>query len=64
MWPGLAETSPVNEQLGLRTLAGIMSWDDDRAHDEFQWLKLMARLKYDGYGDFRAGMRFIESLAT
>lgn len=24
----------------------------------------MARLKYDGYRDFQAGMRFIESLAT
>jgi hypothetical protein len=27
-------------------------------------LRLMARLKYDGYRDFQAGMRFIESLAT
>ena len=31
---------------------------------EFLWLRLMARLKYDGYRDFQAGMRFIESLAT
>ncbi|MCY3810754.1 MAG: hypothetical protein OXH15_03050 [Gammaproteobacteria bacterium] len=41
-----------------------MPWSDDQARDEFAWLKLMARLKYDGYRDFRAGMRFIESLAT
>ena len=54
----------MNQDLGLRILGRIMDWDDDRARDEFAWLKLMARLKYDGYRDFQAGMRFIESLAT
>ena len=54
----------MNQDLGLRILGRIMYWDDDRARDEFAWLKLMARLKYDGYRDFQAGMRFIESLAT
>lgn len=41
-----------------------MGWDDDVATKQFAWLKLMAGVKYDGYRDFRAGMRFIESLAT
>ena len=41
-----------------------MDWTDDRARQEFRWLKLMARLKYDGYDAFRAGMRFVESLIT
>ena len=41
-----------------------MDWTDDRARQEFEWLKLMARLKYDGYRDFQAGMRFTESLAV
>ena len=41
-----------------------MEWPDDRARREFDWLRLMARLKYDGYRDFQAGMRFIESLTT
>ncbi len=41
-----------------------MGWTDDVATAEFAWLKLMAGVKYDGYRDFRAGMRFIESLAT
>lgn len=41
-----------------------MSWSDDQAEAEFRWLRLMARLKYDGYEDFRAGARFLESLAT
>ena len=50
--------------LGLEVLGQIMKWTDDRAGKEFDWLKLMSRLKYDGYRDFQAGMRFIESLAT
>ena len=54
----------MNRDLGLKILAQIMNWTDDHARDEFAWLKLMARLKYDGYRDFQAGMRFIESLAT
>jgi hypothetical protein len=54
----------MNQELGLRILSQIMRWNDPRAREEFQWLRLMARLKYDGYRDFQAGMRFIESLAT
>ena len=54
----------MNQNLALKVLGRIMSWPDDRAGDEFQWLRLMARLKYDGYHDFHAGMRFIESLVT
>ncbi|MGR4866726.1 phosphoribosyltransferase-like protein [Caulobacter sp. LARHSG274] len=54
----------MNQALALNTLSQIMDWDDDRARQEFDWLRLMARLKYDGYRDFQAGMRFIESLAT
>ncbi len=54
----------MNQELGLRILSGILEWNDDQARREFDWLRLMARLKYDGYRDFQAGMRFIESLAT
>ena len=54
----------MNQELGLRVIGQIMNWTDDRARQEFDWLKLMARLKYDGYREFQAGMRFIESLAT
>ena len=54
----------MNQDLGLRVLGQIMNWTDDRARQEFDWVKLMARLKYDGYRDFQAGMRFTESLAT
>ena len=54
----------MNQDLGLKVLGRIMQWDDDRARREFAWLRLMARLKYDDYRDFQAGMRFIESLVT
>ena len=54
----------MNQDLGLRILGRVMNWTDGRAREEFGWLKLMARLKYDGYRDFQAGMRFIESLVT
>jgi len=54
----------MKETLGLRVLGEVMSWDDARATREFHWLSLMARLKYDGYEDFLAGARFIESLVN
>ena len=54
----------MNQDLALMVMGKIMQWDDDEAREEFRWLKLMARFKYDGYRDFQAGMRFIESLAT
>ncbi|HEX5183223.1 MAG TPA: hypothetical protein VFW19_08745 [Allosphingosinicella sp.] len=42
-----------------------MNWTDDGvATAEYDWLRLMAATKYDGYSDFRAGSRFIENLAT
>lgn len=54
----------MNQDLALKVLGQIMAWSDERAREEFLWLRLMARLKYDGYRDFQAGMRFVESLAT
>lgn len=54
----------MNQELGLKVLGEIMNWDDERAREEFAWLRLISRLKYDSYRDFQAGMRFTESLAT
>ncbi len=54
----------MNQDLGLKVLGQIMNWTDYQARQEFAWLKLMARLKYDGYQAFQAGMRFIENLVT
>lgn len=54
----------MNDDLSKRVLGQIMGWDDDRARDEYRWLEFFSAIKYDGYRDFQAGMRFIESLAT
>lgn len=53
----------MNQDFVLKTLSTVMNWETDRARLEFAWLRLMSRIKYDGYQDFLAGMRFIESLA-
>lgn len=53
----------MNQDFILGRLSEIMGWDNDQARQEFAWLRLMSRMKYDGYQDFLAGMRFIESLA-
>jgi hypothetical protein len=53
----------VNSDLALRLLGTVMNWNDDQARNEFAWLRLMSRLKYDTYGDFLAGLRFTECLA-
>jgi hypothetical protein len=51
--------------MALNLIAAIMGWDDEdgTATREYAWLELMASVKYDGYSDFRAGTRFVESLA-
>ena len=41
-----------------------MEWDDNEATEEFGWLSFMAAYKYDGYRDYCAGARFVESFAT
>jgi hypothetical protein len=53
----------MNQDFILGRLSDLMAWDDDKARQEFAWLRLMSRMKYDDYQDFLAGMRFIESLA-
>ena len=50
----------MNEALCLKTLADVMVWDNDRAREEYQWLRLISRFKYDDYRDFVAGVRFLE----
>jgi hypothetical protein len=53
----------LNQDLALSVLSDIMDWDLERSRTEFAWLQLMSRFKYDGYSDFVAGVRFVESLA-
>lgn len=54
----------MNPRLALRLLGEVMQWSDEQAHEEYAWLRLMARMKYDAYGDYLAGMRFVESLCN
>ncbi len=53
----------MNQEFALGKLSDLMAWDDETSQREFAWLRLMSRMKYDGYQEFLAGMRFIESLA-
>jgi hypothetical protein len=53
----------MNRTLAWRVFEDIMDWDESRRLREFEWLELMAQFKYDGYRDFVAGLRFVESLA-
>lgn len=50
--------------LALNLIADVMDWDTEAATREYAWLRLMSVVKYDGYSDFRAGVRFLENLAT
>jgi hypothetical protein len=51
--------------MGLSLIAEVMGWPGDQAQatQEYAWLRMMASVKYDGYSFFRAGIRFIETLA-
>ena len=52
----------MNEELCLRSLGDLMAWDDDVAREEYQWLWVASRFKYDRYRDYVAGSRFLEHL--
>ena len=50
--------------LALNLVASVMGWDNETATKEYAWLRLMSSMKYYGYSDFRAGVRFLESLVA
>jgi hypothetical protein len=50
--------------LALNLVADVMKWDNEVATAEYGWLRLISAMKYDGYSDFRAGARFLESLVS
>lgn len=53
----------MHERLALRLLRQLMLWDEETATREYRWIRLVSRMKYDGYRDYLAGVRFAESLA-
>ncbi len=50
--------------LALELIADVMKWENEEATREYAWLRLISSMKYDGYSDFRAGVRFLESLVS
>ncbi|MDH4990693.1 hypothetical protein QEZ48_07595 [Aquamicrobium lusatiense] len=53
--------------MALNLIAEVMGWEEGEtspANQEYAWLRMMSAIKYDGYADFRAGVRFIENLAV
>jgi hypothetical protein len=50
--------------LALNLVADVMKWDNEVATREYGWLRFISSMKYDGYSDFRAGVRFLESLVS
>lgn len=52
----------MKQALAAHVLGELMGWDDGHFRDEFAWLLMMSHLKYDGYSDYLAGVRFVESL--
>jgi hypothetical protein len=52
----------VDREFILRKLSDLLHWDEARDGTEFPWLRLMSQLKFDGYQDYLAGARFLESL--
>jgi hypothetical protein len=53
----------MKQELALRLLANVMGWSTETCRQEYTWLRLASRVKYDTYRDFTAGVLFVESLA-
>lgn len=62
MWRGGAAL--MLNVLALELIADVMKWETEDATREYAWLRLISSMKYDGYSDFRAGVRFLESLVS
>ena len=53
----------MRDVLAEKVLARVVDWDAERLTRELLDLALLAEFKYDEYGQFSPGMRFIESLS-
>ncbi|AFY61887.1 hypothetical protein [Synechococcus sp. PCC 6312] len=53
----------MKDELAERLLASVMGWAAEDVAQERPLLQAMAAYKYDEYGQFSPGMRFVESLA-
>jgi hypothetical protein len=53
----------MRDELAERLLAAVMHWEEEQVVEVGSQLQALARHKYDRYGGFRPGERFLESLA-
>lgn len=54
----------MKSELAEKLLATVMGWKTDEVGHRLRDLLALAALKYDGYGQYRPGVRFIETLAS
>ncbi len=54
----------MSENSYVWMLEKLMGWDAEEVQSEYQRLRMMARLKYDSYQDYSAGLRFLPSLVA
>jgi hypothetical protein len=53
----------MKQDLALQLMGEIMNWSNEESRQEYKWLRLLSRIKYDSYRDFSAGALFVECLA-
>src|ERR1700735_962707 len=53
----------MRDELAERLLASIMGWKASQVAEVGSELQMLATYKYDRYGGFRPGEKFLESLA-
>ncbi len=53
----------MKSDLAERLLGSLMEWDVARFGSEVSRIQMLASLKYDEYGQFRPGVKFVENLA-
>ena len=52
----------MKSTLALSILSDVMGWDDATCREEFSWLQMAAKYRFDRYRGFQPGVRFLESL--
>lgn len=53
----------MRDRLAERLLSTVMGWDSTQVRRQLRELQTLAGIKYDDYGNFGPGAKFIESLA-
>ncbi len=54
----------MKAELAERLLGRVMGWDTSQLREHVPDLQVLAEVKYDEYGNYRAGSKFVENLAA